>query len=103
MKGRRLLATLFLLGGLTLPISPVALRLHPGDAFVHWDELVCPAGVVHELTLALLRERSPWAKLGGRMSDLYLTSLGHTIAGGTAEILRTTVAVRGLGLPALRG
>ena len=50
-----------------------------------------------------LREGSPGAELGGRLSDLYLTSLGHTIAGGTAEILRTTVAVRGLGLPAVRG
>jgi hypothetical protein len=50
-----------------------------------------------------LRAGAPLAKLGGRMSDLYLTSLGHTIAGGTAEILRTTVAVRGLGLPAVRG
>ena len=49
-----------------------------------------------------LREGSPWAKLGGRMSDLYLTSLGHTIAGGTSEILRTAVAVRGLGLPSAR-
>jgi alkylation response protein AidB-like acyl-CoA dehydrogenase len=39
------------------------------------------------------------APLGGRMSDIYLTSLGHTIAGGTSEILRTTVATRGLGLP----
>jgi hypothetical protein len=50
-----------------------------------------------------LREGSPLAKLGGRMSQSYLTSLGHTIAGGTAEILRTTVAVRGLGLPAVKG
>jgi hypothetical protein len=50
-----------------------------------------------------LRQGSKWAKLGGRMSDVYLTSLGHTIAGGTAEILRTTIAVRGLGLPAVRG
>src|SRR5712671_4730671 len=47
-----------------------------------------------------LREGSRWAKLGGQISHLYLTTLGHTIAGGTAEILRTSVAVRGLGLPA---
>jgi alkylation response protein AidB-like acyl-CoA dehydrogenase len=47
-----------------------------------------------------LREGSPGARLGGRVSHDYLTSLGHTIAGGTAEVLRTTVAVRGLGLPA---
>jgi alkylation response protein AidB-like acyl-CoA dehydrogenase len=39
------------------------------------------------------------AKLDGEISHAYLTSLGHTIAGGTAEILRTTVATRGLGLP----
>src|SRR5205809_408409 len=47
-----------------------------------------------------LRDGSPGAKLGGRISHAYLTSLGHTIAGGTAEVLRTTIAVRGLGLPA---
>ena len=47
-----------------------------------------------------LRAGSRWAKLGGQISHLYQTTLGHTIAGGTAEILRTAVAVRGLGLPA---
>jgi alkylation response protein AidB-like acyl-CoA dehydrogenase len=47
-----------------------------------------------------LREGSRRARLGGRVSHDYLTSLGHTIAGGTAEVLRTTIAVRGLGLPA---
>src|SRR6266705_3432112 len=47
-----------------------------------------------------LREGSRRARLDGRMSHDYLTSLGHTIAGGTAEVLRTTIAVRGLGLPA---
>ena len=47
-----------------------------------------------------LREGSRWAKLGGQISHLYQTTLGHTIAGGTAEILRTSVAVRGLGLSA---
>jgi alkylation response protein AidB-like acyl-CoA dehydrogenase len=47
-----------------------------------------------------LRTGSRRARLDGRIAHDYLTSLGHTIAGGTAEILRTTVAVRGLGLPA---
>ena len=41
-----------------------------------------------------------WRSSAARCRTSYLTSLGHTIAGGTAEILRTTVAVRGLGLPA---
>jgi alkylation response protein AidB-like acyl-CoA dehydrogenase len=49
-----------------------------------------------------LARGSPWAPLRGEMSHAYLTSLGHTIAGGTSEILRTTVATRGLGLPGLR-
>src|SRR5437667_1209061 len=47
-----------------------------------------------------LRERSQWAMLGGQISHLYLTPLGHTIAGGMAEVIRTAVAVRGLGLSA---
>jgi alkylation response protein AidB-like acyl-CoA dehydrogenase len=46
-----------------------------------------------------VRAGSPGAKVGGRMLDVYLTSFGHTIAGGTSEVLRTTVATRGLGLP----
>jgi alkylation response protein AidB-like acyl-CoA dehydrogenase len=46
-----------------------------------------------------LRRGSRGAALGGEISHSYLTSLGHTIAGGTAEVLRTTVATRGLGLP----
>ena len=46
-----------------------------------------------------LRRGSHEAPLGGEISHAYLTSLGHTIAGGTAEVLRTTVATRGLGLP----
>jgi alkylation response protein AidB-like acyl-CoA dehydrogenase len=46
-----------------------------------------------------LKPGSPWAALGGRLQHLYQTTLGHTIAGGTSEILRSTVATRGLGLP----
>jgi 3-oxocholest-4-en-26-oyl-CoA dehydrogenase alpha subunit len=49
---------------------------------------------------APLRAGSREARLDGEISHSYLTSLGHTIAGGTAEVLRTTVATRGLGLPA---
>ena len=37
--------------------------------------------------------------LGGELRQLYLTSVGQTIAGGTSEVLRSTVATRGLGLP----
>jgi alkylation response protein AidB-like acyl-CoA dehydrogenase len=49
-----------------------------------------------------LARGSTRAPAGGAMSHAYLTSLGHTIAGGTSEILRTTVATRGLGLPGQR-
>ncbi len=49
-----------------------------------------------------LRAGSPEARLGGEIQHAYLTSLGHTIAGGTSEILRSTVATRGLGLPSAR-
>ena len=38
-------------------------------------------------------------QLSTEMRQLYLTSVGQTIAGGTSEVLRTTVATRGLGLP----
>jgi alkylation response protein AidB-like acyl-CoA dehydrogenase len=46
-----------------------------------------------------LREGSRWVKLHGSIQHLYQTTMGHTIAGGTSEVLRSTVATRGLGLP----
>jgi hypothetical protein len=55
-------------------------------------ELLGPAG--------LLRRGSPGAPLGGEIEHQYQTSWGHTIAGGTSEIQRSTIAVRALGLPA---
>ena len=49
-----------------------------------------------------LTEETQWTKLRGQMQHAYQTSLGHTIAGGTSEVLRSTVATRGLGLPRAR-
>jgi alkylation response protein AidB-like acyl-CoA dehydrogenase len=49
---------------------------------------------------AALRAGSPEARLRGEIAHQYQTSWGHTLAGGTSEIQRTTIAVRALGLPA---
>jgi alkylation response protein AidB-like acyl-CoA dehydrogenase len=54
-------------------------------------ELLGPYGV--------LRAGSRWARLRGEIEHQYQTSWGHTLAGGTSEIQRTTIAVRALGLP----
>ncbi len=46
-----------------------------------------------------LKAASNWAPLEGIIERDYLSSLGHTLAGGTSEIQRNTIATRGLGLP----
>ncbi len=47
-----------------------------------------------------LDEKSKWAKLGGRMEHMYLSSVAWSLAGGTSEISRNIIAGRaGLGLP----
>jgi alkylation response protein AidB-like acyl-CoA dehydrogenase len=45
-----------------------------------------------------LREGSKYARLRGRFSRTYITSVGSTIAAGTSEIQRGIIAQRGLGL-----
>jgi len=46
-----------------------------------------------------LERDSKWAKLAGAIEHFYLTSIGATFAAGSSEIMRNTLAVRGLGLP----
>ena len=46
-----------------------------------------------------LREDSKWASLRKRLTFLYNFNRGLSLAGGTSEIQRTTIALRGLGLP----
>ena len=46
-----------------------------------------------------LEEGSRWTPLKAQIQRWYLSSLGHTLAGGTSEIIRNTIATIGLGLP----
>jgi len=46
-----------------------------------------------------LEKGSKFAPFGGEMEHLYLNSIGLTLAGGSSEIERNTVATRGLNLP----
>jgi alkylation response protein AidB-like acyl-CoA dehydrogenase len=46
-----------------------------------------------------LHPRSKYAALRGRIERYYQVSVAETIAGGTSEIMRNVIAMRGLGLP----
>jgi len=47
----------------------------------------------------LTGREDPWAPLAGRVGRMYLYAVAATIGGGTSEIQRNIIAVRGLGLP----
>jgi len=46
-----------------------------------------------------LKAGSKWAQLAGTMESWYRASPAWTLAGGTSEIQRNVIAIRGLGLP----
>ena len=46
-----------------------------------------------------LKRDSRWAPVHGKWERGYLASLGGTVGGGTSEIQRNVIAIRGLGLP----
>jgi len=48
---------------------------------------------------SLLKAGSKWSQLGGSVESWYRASPGFTLAGGTSEIQRNVIAMRGLGLP----
>jgi alkylation response protein AidB-like acyl-CoA dehydrogenase len=44
-------------------------------------------------------KKDKWARLGGRMKHLYLSTVCNTMAAGTSEVARNAIAIMGLGLP----
>ena len=46
-----------------------------------------------------LERGDKWAVMQGRIENAFLVAVSNTIGGGTSEIMRNTIAVRGLGLP----
>jgi hypothetical protein len=47
-----------------------------------------------------LRPTSPHVPMNGQIERDYLGSVAATIGGGTSEVIRNVIAIRGLGLPA---
>lgn len=79
---------------------PVKYEAALGKAFA--DELgqsVVDAGMEILGLSSQVEAGSKWAPLKGYIERWYLTTRGQTLAGGSSEIMRDTVATIGLGLP----
>ncbi|MBI2846690.1 MAG: acyl-CoA dehydrogenase family protein [Chloroflexi bacterium] len=78
------------------------LSYESSGAKVFADEMGLRLADVGMQVLGLYGQLEPDSKhtaLKGKIERLYLTGRGHTIAGGTSEVVRNTVAMRGLGMP----
>jgi alkylation response protein AidB-like acyl-CoA dehydrogenase len=65
----------------------------------HLGIKVTNAGINLLGTHGQLAPGSPWARLYGRLVTSYLLAVSGPIGGGTAEVQRGIIAMRGLGLP----
>ncbi|MFN0146178.1 MAG: acyl-CoA dehydrogenase family protein [Dehalococcoidia bacterium] len=63
------------------------------------DQRIAQLGLRILGTHGALMPGSPVAKLRGQFALTYLTTVPRTIAGGTSEVQRNIIAMRGLGLP----
>jgi alkylation response protein AidB-like acyl-CoA dehydrogenase len=65
----------------------------------HLDQRIAGTGMSMLGLYGQLNRDPAWAPLGGRVCRMYMHATASTIGGGTSEIQRNIIAVRGLGLP----
>jgi hypothetical protein len=81
--------------GITANYETSELKLFIGELFQH----VAQAGFDVVGLYGQLRKGSKYAVLDGLLESFYRSSFLPSIGGGTSEIMRNVIALRGLGLP----